>query len=121
MFKYNYKGYFKCNSICGVDIKEKDDVFTVVLTELEENNGTSVTNMIEHLATEIKKLFLRDISIENICWIEHYPETKYRKKETFAKVMMEWDGDKFSHPRWKHLKNVPSYWELAQVPDDYSN
>lgn len=109
MFTFNYKGYGNCNSICGVDIEKLADGRTiVVLTELPENTGTSVTNMVEYLATEIYHSFLKGIPTQNIFWIEHYPERK-PFPETFDRVIMTWDGQKFKNPKWERL--LPAFFQ----------
>lgn len=102
MFIYNYKGYWGFDSKCGVEIKRDNDKVTVILTELPDNPGTSVTNMIEHLATMIYHQFLKDVLVENITWIEHYIESF--AGETFDKVKMEWDGQRFKNPKWERIK-----------------
>lgn len=106
MFTYRYKGHWNCESICGVEIERDGIKAIVVLTELEENQGTSVTNMVEKIATQIYLRFL-DVPYWNITWIEHYPEIKFRKKETFDKVTLEWDGKKSNHPEeWRRASYV---------------
>jgi hypothetical protein len=100
---YHYKGYWNCDAKCDVEIKKEQRKVTVILTELPDNPGTSVTNMVEHLATKIYHEFLSRTPIEDIAWIEHYPANRIRK-ETFDKVMMEWDGKNFAHPQWKRMQ-----------------
>ena len=39
---------------------------------MPENEGTSVTNMAEQLATQICQEF--DIEPKHLIWIEHYPD-----------------------------------------------
>jgi hypothetical protein len=83
----------------------------VILSELEENEGMSVTNLVEHLATDVYNKFLKEYLPEQITWIEHYPENAYRSiknKISFSLVTLEWYGDRkaFYHPRWKHIKSI---------------
>ena len=74
----HYKGYWNITGKCGVSIIKKDGFATVMLTELPDNPGTSVTNFVEDLATMIYNSKLFGMPIEDITWIEHYiyPETK---------------------------------------------
>lgn len=59
----NYKGYGNCDCKCGVMIwynsdgkkKAKYAPVVVLMIELIDNHGTSVTNMSEHIATHIWK------------------------------------------------------------------
>jgi hypothetical protein len=53
---YHYRGMWEDGAICRVRIFEADDrPPVVVISELAENTGTSVSNLIEHLAPEIVK------------------------------------------------------------------
>lgn len=99
----HYKGFWSCDSKCGMKIirDDREGQVTVSLTELPDNPGTSVTNMIEQLATMVYIKFLKDTPIERITWIEHYPKTS--SGEIFDKVIMDWDGQKFSNPRWERI------------------
>ena len=45
-FRYDYKGYFGCDCHCTLEI----DGNLVICTEDDDNEGTSITNMAEHLA-----------------------------------------------------------------------
>lgn len=107
---YHYVGFWKRPAKCGLDIIEKEKSCMVILTELPDNDGTSVTNMVENLATDIYTNFLqRDYQPSEVMWIEHYPEEHYAHggllhKETFDEVIMTWNGKKFAHPKWLHMK-----------------
>lgn len=104
---FYYKGFVGCKSKCGLTITKEGKKVTVILTELPSNHGTSVTNMIEDLATMIYWQFLKDVPVENIEWIEHYPPTdSLNLPETFDRVVMKWDGKQFSHPQWKRIKTI---------------
>lgn len=110
---YHYEGWNKRPAKCGLEyIRQKDSVM-VVLTELNDNPGTSVTNMVEHLATMIFNEHLKDdYTPEQVQWVEHYPDRGGTPEhpmfaESWDMVTMKWDGEKFSKPEWKHLKNPP--------------
>ncbi len=45
--KLNYRGFWNCDSTCELEILRAGEKYTVILSELEENQGTSVTNMYE--------------------------------------------------------------------------
>lgn len=69
--RYEYAGYSGARSVCEVSILRRDGQPPIVIfTELPDNPGTSVTNMIEHLAAEIQR---RDSLPAETIWIEHYP------------------------------------------------
>jgi hypothetical protein len=83
----------------------------VILSELEENEGFSVTNSVEYLATDVYKTFLKEYQPEQIIWIEHYPESAYRSikhKISYCRVTLDWYNEKkaFLHPQWKHIKSI---------------
>jgi len=100
-----FKGFWSCDSKCGLAIEKHKNDFRVTLTELPDNNGTSVTNMVEHLATMVKHQFLHEIPNEKITWVEHYPENeRLGHPESFAKVEMLWDDVRYSRPDWRMLK-----------------
>lgn len=101
--KLEYKGLGGYESVCGLEITKSNGKVKVVLTELPENKGTSVTNFVEHLATLVYHRYLEDTPIENIVWVEHYPWSRFLQRETFDQVKMDWDGKAFSHPQWKYL------------------
>lgn len=65
-FRYEYKGFHGCESVCNLEIHQN----LVIITEREDNEGTSITNMAEQLATAICDEF--DINPHNLIWIEHY-------------------------------------------------
>ncbi len=96
-----FKGFWNAKSKCRIDIEHNKNKTKVILTELKENQGTSVTNMVEHLATMTKHQFLHETPAEKIEWIEHYE----MRGESFDKVEMLWDDERFSNPKWRPLKS----------------
>jgi hypothetical protein len=101
----SYKGLFGYPSKCGLGIETAQDKVRVTLTELLDNEGTSITNIIEHLATMVYHQFLYGIEVTRIQWIEHYPACEeFDSEETFDEVEMLWDDERFSSPKWKRIK-----------------
>ena len=91
----------------------------VILSELEENEGASVTNSVEYLATDVYHKFLKEYLPEQIIWVEHYPENAYRSiknKVSFSLVTLEWESDRkaFYHPKWKYIKSIEEIYELTK-------
>lgn len=107
---YHYKAIGKSDAKCGLDIIEKGSKAIVMLTELPDNPGTSVTNWYEEIAAKLFKETLRGkYGIKDITWIEHYPFEKRTKhsdgrEETWDKVTMDWNGDRFMNIKWRPLK-----------------
>lgn len=102
MRKYYYKGLWNSKSVCGLEIIENaaGHVY-VILTELEENPGTSITNVFASVATSI---FHDCISTNpnDVIWIEQRKKTKNRNNEFFSLVKMIWDKNKkcYVSPKW---------------------
>ena len=65
------------------------------------NPGTSVTNFAEHLATAMRKQY--GLKPEDVIWIEHYPEAKDRRKESFDLVRFGVEGDLLRTPVWTRI------------------
>ena len=105
-FIYHYRGYHGCDSKCGVEIiEDRNGQVTVIFTELLCNQGTSITNMIEKLATEIYYKYLSHKPVNDIRWLEHYPKDFFGG-ETYDEVSLEWDGEKFIRPKWKRIYKI---------------
>lgn len=106
---FDFLGYGIHPSRCHLKIVEHEGLATVTLTELMDNPGTAVTNAIEDLATEVFRQFLTGYALENIRWIEHYPERRFGKEmveESFDEVTLTWDGRKFRSPQWKRMRKA---------------
>jgi hypothetical protein len=108
MLKHTYRSRLGLTGICGVDIYECFDRLTVMLTELNNNRGLSVTTCVHELATDIAS-GLRDVGVVSdpraIVWIEHcegaYSPAAPWNGETWDEVTMDWDGRRFRNPRWR--------------------
>lgn len=95
---YPYKGYNGCNCICGIEVINS----FVIVTELEENPGTSITNASESLAKQICNEF--SIDPNKLILIEHYPNSRAK----YSLVILGWNEhlkmfDK-SKTTWKHME-----------------
>ncbi len=108
MFILSYKAYHKFDSSCGLDIRvNRNNTVTVILTELPDNPGITVTYLIEHLATLIYKEYLRVSPVESIIWVKHDPEIlrgdKRIAEESYKQALLVWNGETFSSLRWVSL------------------
>ncbi len=115
--EYPYKGFGNCDSKCGLKIYQQPDRAIVLMTELPDNEGTSVTNCAEHLATKIREQYLADLQIQNIIWIEHYPKNKKNGnfEDTYDLVNLKWDGAEFYSPSWEPISFNPAILEMRIV------
>jgi len=106
--EYPYKGFGGCECVCGLQHGSTPSGKNfVILTELPDNPGTSVTNMVEELATQA----LRQLGLDpaNTLIFEHYPE-RGNKWNPFPE---SWD---LILPDWEMC---PDGYMAAQVPHDH--
>jgi hypothetical protein len=81
----------------------------VLVTELEDNPGTSITNMAEGLATEVVRAF--GLSLDALVWIEHYPDRlilggRPRRPATFDQVTFTRTAQGLRQPQWHRLSQA---------------
>ncbi len=94
-FQYPYRGYWDDGGICRVRLFERATLPPViVVSQLEENRNTSITNMTEYIAAEIgaKHFPARFEHPEPFVWIEHYRHPKERDpvlRETWSRVRFD--------------------------------
>lgn len=85
---FEFEGLNRCQSVCGVEIHGR----VVVVTQLAENQGTSVTNAWPVLADLIMQHYdLFSPEEEDVRWIEHYPPRPGHiesRQETWDEVHM---------------------------------
>lgn len=99
---YNYKGHGVFDSKCDLFLNGN----VVLVTELADNTGTSITNAAEGLATEICEKY--KIKFKNLVWIEHYPDSGLYD-ETFDMVTFEVIGGRLYNPSWKRISKDKAY------------
>ena len=68
---FHYKGFGNCDSQCRIRIYESSEKTVVIATELDENEGTSITNVCERLIKEVCEYY--ELPFQKTIWIEHYP------------------------------------------------
>jgi len=113
-FIFEYKGNGDCESKCRVrTICDPDsDELIVLITELEDNPGTSITNMIEEVVKGIV------IKLGHECydavWIEHYPPcVGVNAYDTFDYVGLDYSGNFLTNPKWERVE--------TQLANDIAN
>jgi hypothetical protein len=123
--RFEFRGFHGCRCVCDLEMIPIADGRTVVIaTEREDNSGTSVTNVAEHLASYVCDRFR--IDPEKLVWVEHYgypdPVNSKRRREfdlvTFHRRSPErirwadavlrskpdgWPGY-FEEPQWRPMK-----------------
>ena len=105
-----FKGLGNSEGVCHLKIfSQPNKIFIVVLTELTENTGASITNSYEKIVTQVYHKFLAEVPFNKITWIEHYDKNSYEKSdnkhETFDEVNLSYHegAKKFSSPHWNHI------------------
>ncbi|MDE0315410.1 MAG: hypothetical protein OXM61_10945 [Candidatus Poribacteria bacterium] len=68
--KFACNGYHGCQSHCWIEIYPHTDRHVVIATEADDNPGTSVINMAEHIATFVCKSY--NIPMDTLIWMECY-------------------------------------------------
>lgn len=115
---FPYRGYFGCESRCRLRVWQEDGKPPVVLfTELDENPGTSITNVIEDIAWEAFKLLERPEC--GIQVIEHYRDRgivrgKPMYKEEFDVVTFTQIASGFDDPCWRRISKE----EMERIIDE---
>jgi hypothetical protein len=100
--RYNYKGFWGCDSCCDIEVHWRTDgKYVFIATEVPDNPGTSVTNFAENLATAMRRQ--HGLKPEDVIWIEHYPEAEDRRRESFDLVRFAVEGDSFRSPVWTRI------------------
>lgn len=98
----------KAPTICSVTIYHiGHNRYVVVISELDDNPGKSITNASEYIATELKKS--AKLSNADVTWVEHYTDwvtlenfTRQRRHE-YDTVEYTWNDNKASNPKWLPL------------------
>lgn len=112
----DFKGFHGGSAQCGIRIWTDGPKlglaptrYIVMMTELADNPGLSVTNGVEIIAAEVLRTLLPKADPETIVWIEHYPPRGSRLTpfpESFALVHLKYDGTKVrmaNQNPWTHM------------------
>ena len=119
-YRYTYTGYWTRDAVCRIQIfAAPEQVPVVVATELDENTGTSITNVCEYLAAEvIARHFPERFEAEDpVIWLEHYPRTSAERRQglpSFSQAdfgsftpRVEYLGTikriRIGQPTWRHV------------------
>ena len=102
---YEFRGQWDVPSKCGLMIKKNNDTHVVIATELyDDNPGTSVNYWNCRLAGMICRE--KGLDPSKLIFIEHTPDRGSKLenyRETFDRVIFQWDGENFTDPDWEPL------------------
>jgi hypothetical protein len=96
------------SSYCWLRVYTAPDQ-AVVIAEVEDNPGMSITNAVESLTTQVVQRFA--VPRDHLVWIEHYPERtvdggRLRIPEMMDQVPFMQGPGGFDRPEWRHLKKA---------------
>lgn len=120
--EYHYTGFWGCQCVCGLQYGRNHETGKdfVILTELSTNQGTSVTNMVEHLATQV----LGELGLDpaNTLIFEHYPERGNKWDpfpESWDLVIPDWENGEARVPQGRHMwQHITREEALALIGDE---
>lgn len=95
--KMRFEGLYGAESVCFVRVFHKSERPVVVVTELPENKGTSITNWASRVFQQAA-INARVHGLDPI-FVEHYPPRGVRP-QSFCVVRF---NSRFDGPKWKHL------------------
>ena len=105
---FHFKGEWEMPSLCGLQIRKKDNEVLIILTEMyQENPGNSVTGLIEKVATEVVKKY--EIPPGKAEFIVHNPQRSNKYEffaETFYRAKMLWNGVRYTDVEWHKVDGV---------------
>ena len=115
---YLYRGYHGCPSYGWLRIYMTPGQTVVLATEVDDNPGTSVTNMAASLATEVVRTFR--LPLDTLVWIEHYPPRLGihggpRLPVSFDQVTFTLTTQGLRHPQWRRLSQAAVETFLGQT------
>jgi hypothetical protein len=95
-------------SVCHLRLLQDGEHAIVIVTELPNNPGRSVTNAATELATKIVADFALDPALTT--FVEHYTHGSYRQSdsrepwETYDAIIFTWQGMQATQPEWRRLQ-----------------
>jgi hypothetical protein len=131
-FTHQFKGYWNAESKCYVDIFQLEEPTehghdTIVLfSALQDNQGTSITNASEIIATEMVMSY--GVNIPSTLFVETYPYNYDKDGEQYYAIFYKYDAAqrKFHSAKWKPLEKFDEeYVEFikenkSEVPLDFA-
>lgn len=127
LYKLNFSGFNGYKSFCYLAAKKEDDQLHILLIHPDSNKeassaGTSVTNAIEIIASELYKKYLNNFKPSDIHWYDYCRSNTYQgMPEKCDRVLLEYQYEKFKNPDWTPsrpsesiMKLLPTYLDTIE-------
>ena len=102
--RVNYRGYFRYDAHCYVEIRRGPEHSLLMITEAPDNQGTSVTNCAEGLASMLMHQYKLDPA--RTTYLERYLYDGAGEPELIDSVAFQWNKDnRASQPVWRRLSS----------------
>lgn len=101
--RFEYDGFHGCPSACFLHIYKTIGGSVCIATELDDNPGTSVTNMVEGIVLKAIEQFRLEPG--HLLWIEHYPAPQHR-----------WDLVQFNYQIVRPITTAPGFFYSFDHP-----
>lgn len=100
---YRYKGFHTFSSKCKVDVWYNRNQLKAIalISELPDNDGTSITNAAEIIITNFWNDYLRAYPRENCLFIETYD-----KHRGIDAIIPKWNNKEVESVSWKHIGTI---------------
>jgi len=105
---YEFTAATGVKASCGLRIVRDGEQTVVVLTELPDNPGMSVTNAAEEIATQVRREF--GLDPDQTRWIEHYPKWQHHihrqlhtESSIYDEIIYTWIDYEATQPEWQRL------------------
>ncbi len=124
-FSYRLPGQ-NTDSKCDLRFYRGQDKQIIILTELKDNPGASITNSAEYLYAQLKDFLLKKYSIElaeDVILIEHYEANHYGDGEDERFALFDKSGN-FQHLSSERLglifsENYSRNWDVIALLDSW--
>ncbi|NET13331.1 MAG: hypothetical protein F6K08_10975 [Okeania sp. SIO1H6] len=82
---FHYNGFWNCDSQCRIRIYDSAETTIVIASEIDDNDGTSITNVCEYLIKKVGEHF--GLNLQKTLWIEHYPPDGFLEENHTYKIV----------------------------------
>ncbi len=103
----------KGESLSGLTLmRHPDGRYLVVVSELAENPGTSITNDPEAVIAHVLKTYLEGVEPARMLFLEHYRDSlsystgSGQQDDRFDQWLVQWSGGVARHVSWRSVRRL---------------